>query len=113
MLPGLREGRESGGLSRRHCKGNPQPFAPMNRREFLTKTSLTAAGCATAGLLSKSFGADLAPTQPGGVAIICDPGDPVASARPARWAAEQLQQALAGRGFSVRMCARLDEAGPG
>lgn len=86
----------------------------MNRREFLAKTGMTAAGCATAGLLPKSFGADIASSlSGGGVAIICDPGDAVASAKPARWAAEQLQQALAGRGFAVRMCARLDEAVPG
>jgi hypothetical protein len=87
----------------------------MNRREFLTKTGLTAAGCATAGLLPKSLGADALPAPSGGtgVAIVCDPADPVASAPPARWAAEQLRQALSGRGFSVRMCAQLDEAAPG
>ncbi|HWA09672.1 MAG TPA: hypothetical protein VG838_09500 [Opitutaceae bacterium] len=80
----------------------------MNRREFLAKTGMTAAAV---GLLSKSFGADAA--RPASVAIVCDPSDPVAASKPARWAAEQLQQALTARGFTVKLCARLDEAAPG
>ena len=80
----------------------------MNRREFITKTGLAAAG----GLLPRVFGADGA-ADGRGVAIVCEPGDPVASSRPARWAAEQLQQALAARGVPARICARLDEVAPG
>jgi hypothetical protein len=87
----------------------------LNRREFIAKTGLTAASCAALGLLPRSFGADIAagPSGTGSIALVCDPGDAIASAPPARWAAEQLRQALAARGFTVRMCARLDEAGSG
>ena len=83
----------------------------MNRREFLVKTGLTAAGCAAAGILSKKLSAEA--TAPGSVAILCDPSDPVAGSAPAQWAARQLQEALAARGFQVRRCARLYEAVPG
>jgi hypothetical protein len=47
-----------------------------------------------------------------GVSIVCDPRDPISSAPPARWATEQLRLALAQRGIAVRVCDRLDEAGP-
>ena len=48
-----------------------------------------------------------------GVAIICDPADPVVSARPSQWALVQLRQALAARDLTVRVCTRLDETSPG
>ena len=83
----------------------------MNRRDFLIQTGAAAAGCALGGLTS-GYGAT-AGTNPGrGVSIVCDPGDPIASAAPARWAVEQLRQALGQRGLAVRVCARLDEANP-
>ena len=52
--------------------------SPMNRREFLVKTGLTAAGCAAAGLLPRRLGAQTLPAAAGGVTILSDPGDPVA-----------------------------------
>jgi hypothetical protein len=86
----------------------------MNRRDFLIKTGAAAAGCAIGGLPS-SFGAasSARPGSPGsGVAIVCDPADPIAAAPPVQWAVGQLRQALAQRGLAVRVCARLDEANP-
>jgi hypothetical protein len=83
----------------------------MNRREFLLKTGMSAAAAA---LLPRRLGADAAPVPPNGagVAILCDPADPVASAAPAQWAVATLQDALAAGGLRVRRCARLDEADP-
>ena len=84
----------------------------MNRREFLVKAGMSAAGCAAAGLLPRRLGADT-PAVPatGGISILCDPMDPVASSGPAQWAAQLLQQTLTDRGFTVRRCAWPDEAG--
>jgi len=90
----------------------------MNRREFLLCTGTAAAGGLVLGALGTGTGARAATAgAPGsgssrGVSIVCDPRDPVASARPARWAAEQLRLALVQRGLPVRVCDRLDEAGP-
>jgi hypothetical protein len=86
----------------------------MNRREFLVKTGLTAAGCATAGILRARFDSETPPlTSREGISILCDPTDPVVAAGPAQWAVLQLQQALAAQGFNVRRCGSLDEALPG
>ena len=82
----------------------------MNRREFLVKTGLTAAGCAAAGVFPKRLSSQVA--APGSVSILCHPSDPVAGSAPAQWAARQLQDALAARGFQVRRCARMGEAVP-
>ena len=82
----------------------------LNRREFIAKTGISAAGLTAAGFLPRAFVAE--PAATGGVAVICDPADAVVAAAPVRWAAEQLRQALAARGFNVKMCSRLDEAGP-
>jgi hypothetical protein len=90
----------------------------MNRREFLIRSGTAAAGGLVIGALGTGIGARGAiPDAPGGapgrgVSIVCDPRDPVASAPPARWAAEQLRLALTQRGIAVRLCDRLDEAGP-
>jgi hypothetical protein len=80
----------------------------MNRREFLVKTGMTAA---TAVVLPGRLGAQ-APRAGTGVAMLCDPSDPVASAAPAQWAARELQQALVKKGLRVTRYARLDEADP-
>jgi hypothetical protein len=83
----------------------------MNRREFLVKTGLTAAGCAAAGYLPKGLAANSA--APSGVALICDPSDPAAVSAPAQWAARQLEEALGARCFQVHRCASLQEAPSG
>jgi hypothetical protein len=47
------------------------------------------------------------------VAIVTDAADPVASSAPAKWAADELQRALEGKGATVRRCAQLSEAAAG
>ena len=92
--------------------------ALMNRREFLLCTGTAAAGGLVLGALGGGTRALAATAGAQGtasgrsVSIVCDPRDPIASAPPSRWAAEQLRQALAQRGIAVRRCDRLDEAGP-
>ena len=86
----------------------------MNRREFLVQAGAGTAGCLTAGLLAGCLNSSTAPAPGSGraVAIVVDPADPVASAPPAQWAVTQLREALAGRGFAVRLCSRLEETAP-
>jgi hypothetical protein len=74
----------------------------FNRRQFLRTTALGAS--ASAGL----SGAIARP-----VAIVLDPGDPVAAAAPSRWAAGELVGALGGRGVQARIVDRVDQAGAG
>ena len=80
----------------------------MNRREFLVHTGALTAASLLPGRLRASAPATSAVRR--GVAIIRDPSDPIAAAPAAQWAATELQQALTGRGYAVRRCARLDEA---
>jgi hypothetical protein len=80
----------------------------MNRREFLVKTGMTAAATA---LLPRRLGAD-SPPPGAGVAILCDPFDPVASSAPAQWAVGTFEQALAEKGVRVRRCKSPNEAAP-
>jgi hypothetical protein len=44
------------------------------------------------------------------VSIIREPGDLVASERPAGWAVDQVREALEARSVPVRLCERLDQA---
>ncbi len=60
----------------------------LNRRQFIRTTAGTAAGVAAGALTA-------ACTQKQGVAIVVDPADAVASSDAARWAAGELQRALA------------------
>jgi len=46
------------------------------------------------------------------IAIVCDPTDAIAMARPAQWAVGELHRALTNRGFSVHVCTHINEAGP-
>jgi hypothetical protein len=87
----------------------------MNRREFLIQTGAVAAGCLVGGVpvAGAPAGSSRANRAGTGVAIICDPADPVVSAPPSQWGLAQLRQALAARELTVRNCTRLDEASPG
>ena len=67
----------------------------MNRRDFLKQTGLAAA----------------AALQAQGPPITLDPNDPIASAPPVKWAAGELQQALAAPGARVPPGFRLLAAG--
>jgi hypothetical protein len=83
----------------------------MNRRQFVIRTGMTAAGYAAAGLWPKrAVAADAAGH---GIAIVGEPADAIVSSRPVDWAAGQLTLALTAKGFTVHRCARLDQAGPG
>ncbi|MEI6861662.1 MAG: hypothetical protein WCL04_05355 [Verrucomicrobiota bacterium] len=86
----------------------------LNRREFLTQTGAATAAYVAAGVLpARAATTNLPAAGAGrGVAIIRDPADAVASAKPVQWATEQLRLALAARGFDVRLVARPDEARP-
>lgn len=48
-----------------------------------------------------------------GVSIASDPGDPVAAAGPAQWAAKELERSLTARGVTVSMCDSVSKAKPG
>lgn len=67
----------------------------MNRRQFLR----TAAGAAAGVAAGSAFAAN----ESRGVAIIVNPADGVASAAAARWAAGELEGALAERGVAARV----------
>ena len=67
----------------------------FNRRRFLQTTAGVAAGAAV------GVTASAGPTS--GVAIVVDPADAVASSAAARWAAGELERALAERGVSARI----------
>jgi hypothetical protein len=81
----------------------------LNRREFLLKTGAAASLAATASPL-RLAAAMLSQRQ--SVAIISDPADPVAAASPAKWAVGQLREALATRGFAVRIVTKLEAVKP-
>ena len=72
----------------------------LNRRRFIQ-----AAGAAAS--LDSAGGAAR------GVSIAIDPADTVAAAGPARWAAKELEDALAARGVGVRYCERAAQAPAG
>jgi hypothetical protein len=77
----------------------------QDRRRFL-KTGLIAG---TAALLPRSGAAG----DRGGVSLVVDPADPIASSAPAVWAAGQLERALCDAGIDVRSAARVEDAFPG
>ena len=77
---------------------------PIDRREFLKRTGL-ATGFGVAESIAAGKGR--------GVVIVLDPDDPIASAVPAKWAAGELQQALAAQGVSAHIQQRLDQAPAG
>jgi hypothetical protein len=86
----------------------------MNRRQFVIRTGMTAAGYAAGGLLTNRASADPAAAGAGrGVAIVAEPGDAIVAARSVGWATGELSRALAAKGFMVHSCTRLDQAAPG
>ncbi len=69
----------------------------LNRRSFLGVTA----------------GAAAAPGNTRGAAIVADPADAVASSAAARWAAGELERALAERGVPARVCANAAQVPAG
>src|SRR5947209_9483888 len=81
----------------------------VNRRRFLKG----AGGALGAPLM---LGAPVMWSQPNArqtVSIVIDPADPIASAPPVRWAAGELQQALAGAGVAASLREHVAQAGAG
>ncbi|MGD0498411.1 MAG: twin-arginine translocation signal domain-containing protein [Bryobacteraceae bacterium] len=79
----------------------------MDRRAFLRRTGLAG------GALTCGSPAWAQPAQGGVISLVLDPSDPVASAAPARWAAGELEQALANAGCTVHRRERPQQAGAG
>ena len=73
----------------------------INRREFLKRTGL-ALGAGSSAALAQAAKR---------VSMVLDPSDPTAPAAPARWAAKELQEALAAHGVAVGRRERLEQAG--
>ena len=82
----------------------PLDASGVNRREFLRQTGLAAGVAAASGV---------AAGQTRGVSIVVDPEDPIAGAGPAKWAAGELQQALAEKKIDVRLHQELGQAAAG
>ncbi len=76
-----------------------------SRRRFL-KASAAVAGV---GLSPEAR----AQAKASGVSIVADPGDPIASAGPARWAADELERALARLGVAVKRLERAAQSPAG
>jgi hypothetical protein len=72
----------------------------MHRREFLTRTGLALGAAARPA----------SPQEARRVSIVIDPEDAVAAQAPARWAAGELEAALAGKGVGVERHATRKEA---
>src|SRR5262245_59364716 len=79
----------------------------LTRRE-----ALRVAGIAGVGLLT-SHGVIAGADAGQRVAIVFDPGDPVAAAAPVQWACGQLRDVLAARGVTARACRQLNEVAAG
>src|SRR6476646_6543120 len=79
-----------------------------SRRYFLRQAGLT-----TAGALLARPGATAGDDPIRTVTLVRDPGDHVASSRPAVWAAGELQRALVERGIRWRSVGRLGDAPAG
>jgi hypothetical protein len=79
------------------------------RRQFIKKTGLATAAFAGTGLLPMRISA--AETKPS-VAIVLDGTDWIANQPPPKWAADQLHDALIGRGVAAQIYPRLDDAPP-
>jgi hypothetical protein len=83
----------------------PPERSIVNRREFLRNTGAAASLAVAGGIAAAAKGP--------AVSIIVYPDDPVASAAPARWAADQLRNALHARGVPAEVHENLDQAAVG
>jgi hypothetical protein len=73
----------------------------MNRRHFLSRAGFAVEAITCQVLLR---------AQPvNSVALVMNPADPIASAPPCQWAAQELEQALTDMGTKVRRCERLEQ----
>ena len=73
----------------------------MDRRHFLRHAGFFVEAVTCQALMR---------AQPGNsVALVISPADPIASAQPCQWAAQELEQALTDMGMKVRRCDRLEQ----
>src|SRR5262249_2479893 len=79
---------------------SPPRRLPLNRRQFLQ----------TAGSVGALAISNAAPRE---ISIVVDPADSVANAKPAKWAIQQLEDALSARGVSVKQHPRVSAAPAG
>ena len=86
--------------------GNPA----LNRRGFIRKTAAAAAGVAALPLLPRATWAAGGGPQ---MAIVLDAADPITKQPTARWAAEQLRDALAAKGITAQIYDALEQASAG
>jgi hypothetical protein len=84
---------------------NPFPMS-LSRREFLLKTG-AAANLALAANPLRAAASMLSPRVD--VVIVSDPQDAMATTAPAKWAVDQLRDALTTHGFGVRFATNLRE----
>jgi hypothetical protein len=84
----------------------------VDRRQFLKRVGAVAGAVAASPSLANA-GAPTRPEAPAeGLALVCDPGDPIASSGPARWAADRLRQTCESRALPTRICEKIEEVGP-
>jgi len=79
----------------------------VDRRRFLKQAGLAVGATALAARAGAAGKAAAGATR---VSLVIDPADPVASAAPAKWAVEQLRQALAARRIECRLYRQIGEA---
>lgn len=81
---------------------SPEPLSHMQRRDFLKMTGAAAAVSSLGPIASAS------PAQK--TSILLDSENSVASSAPVRWAAQQLQKALLGKGSTCEIVSAASEA---
>ena len=80
----------------------PDPLSAIERRDFLKLAGAVSAVSLSRGALAQSGR---------GFSIVIDAQDPIASSQPVRWAAEQLQKALAAKGAKCEIVQSPEQAG--
>jgi hypothetical protein len=84
----------------------------VDRRQFLKRIGAVV-GAVAAPVPTSATRKTPADMGAGSVALVGDPGDTVASSRPAQAAVDVLRRACEARGLSVRLCPRVEEVRTG
>ncbi len=79
----------------------------QTRRQFLKKTGAGTLAVAGAGMFQLPFSTQGHQSEPS-IALVLDPADSLTRTAPVQWAAGQLRDALAARGFPVQSYLSLD-----
>ncbi|MGA2540595.1 MAG: twin-arginine translocation signal domain-containing protein [Verrucomicrobiota bacterium] len=94
----------------RENSGSARPG--QTRRQFLKKTGAGTLAVAGAGMFQLPFSAQGHQSEPS-IALVLDAADPLTKTAPVQWAAGQLRDALAARGFPVQSCSSPDAVASG